>query len=68
LFCFVKNDCFDIVNDLHYLQFKSHFRVSRETSELLINMFEQSNYCPQGPPSGGKTPKTGEEHILVFLW
>ncbi|XP_067217025.1 uncharacterized protein [Linepithema humile] len=47
-------------------EFKNHFRVSRKTCNLLINMFKRSEYYPSGR-RGIKT-KAAKEHILCFLW
>ncbi|XP_046619482.1 putative nuclease HARBI1 [Neodiprion virginianus] len=50
------------------IQFKSHFRVSRETCNYLISLFKQSEHYPKGPPFGGVRVKTAEEFILCYLW
>ncbi|XP_071649777.1 putative nuclease HARBI1 isoform X2 [Temnothorax longispinosus] len=52
-----------------FLQFKSRFRISRETCDFLVDLFEQSEYYSlEGERKGGYKSKTALEHILCFLW
>ncbi|XP_015514238.1 putative nuclease HARBI1 isoform X1 [Neodiprion lecontei] len=64
----IQNYIADVVNHYNDKQFKSHFRVSRETCNYLIALFEQSEHYPKGPPFGGVRIKTAEEYILCYLW
>ncbi|XP_066584830.1 putative nuclease HARBI1 [Prorops nasuta] len=43
--------------------FQSHFRMNKDTANILINIYENSEYC-----SKRKTAKTATEDILTFLW
>ncbi|XP_046749939.1 putative nuclease HARBI1 [Diprion similis] len=64
----IQNYIRDVVGHYNDIQFKSHFRVSRETCNYLIALFEQSVHYPKGPPFGRVRVKTAEEYILCYLW
>lgn len=57
----------NISNDVVYAQFKSLFRISKESYEWLTQTFADSPFRPKERRSGGKRAIPIKEYMLIFL-